>query len=236
MIRLPVALRLQDENWNSPPHIDPNTPPPNDNIDDNPSENVGCYFLVYYTTVSIHFGHGETFLDAFDKDKFSHLRKTNLYYPFCSRGDWQVTSYLHNSGLSMALIDELLSLELVGHLILSKSIFLNLIIILQIKNCPLSFQNAKELRGRIELLPSGPPWNFKELPLEYPTKMPVSVYYRNPIECLRCLMLNPLVSDHIEFKPYRVYKDSQLKDRVFTEWLSGDVAWNMQVKYSLLDQ
>ena len=42
-------------------------------------------------------------------------------------------------------------------------------------------------------------------------------------------MQNPLVADHIEFKPFHVYANSAKTTRVFTEWLSGDTAWAVQV-------
>jgi hypothetical protein len=60
------------------------------------------------------FGRGTTFLDRFDLDKYSEERKANLFYPFASKQDWEVASWLSRSGLSMASIDKFLSLELVS--------------------------------------------------------------------------------------------------------------------------
>jgi hypothetical protein len=59
-------------------------------------------------------GSGPTFMDKFDLDHHSAERQDNLYYPFASRQDWQMASFLLRSGLSMAKIDDFLSLELVG--------------------------------------------------------------------------------------------------------------------------
>ena len=83
------------------------------------------------------------------------------------------------------------------------------------------------------MLPSGPPWKWRSLPLQHPTKYPVRVFFRDPVDCLRCLMANPLHADHIDFKPFRAYKDREMQTRVFTEWLSGDVAWTLQVSLDL---
>jgi hypothetical protein len=53
-------------------------------------------------------------MDLFDADQFADQRKTNLYYPFASHEDWEFASFLLRSSLSMAEIDELLSLDLVS--------------------------------------------------------------------------------------------------------------------------
>jgi len=50
------------------------------------------------------------FLNHFNQDQFSQERCLNLYYPFTSCVDWEMTC----SGLSMAAINSLLSLELVS--------------------------------------------------------------------------------------------------------------------------
>lgn len=55
-----------------------------------------------------------SFLERFDRDQFSQERRSNLYYPFASREDWEMGLWLTRSGLSMAAIDSLLSLELVS--------------------------------------------------------------------------------------------------------------------------
>ena len=60
---------------------------------------------------------GSTFLDRFDTDEFSSYRSSNIYYPFASRGDWQLGSWLLRSGLSMGAIDTFLNLDLVCPLI-----------------------------------------------------------------------------------------------------------------------
>lgn len=57
---------------------------------------------------------GATYLDNFNDDRFSEERKENLYYPFSSRPEWEMASFLLNSSLSMQEIDHYLQLELVG--------------------------------------------------------------------------------------------------------------------------
>ena len=59
-------------------------------------------------------GERQTFLGAFDGDTFSNERQYNPYYLFASRPDWEFGLWLTCSGLSLAAMDSLLSLELVG--------------------------------------------------------------------------------------------------------------------------
>lgn len=63
-----------------------------------------------------------------------------------------------------------------------------------------------------------------------PTKVPISLFYRDPIECLQVILHNPLIQDVIEYSPFRIFETAQKLVRVYTEWLSGDAAWNIQVR------
>ncbi|KAJ7453564.1 hypothetical protein B0H11DRAFT_1740912, partial [Mycena galericulata] len=89
-----------------------------------------------------------------------------------------------------------------------------------------SFSSAKELRARAELLPSGPPWKAKTITYEgYPTKSPLILYYRDPLECIRFLLNNPLLKNHLDLIPKKTFRDGK---RVIGEWITGDGAWEMQ--------
>jgi hypothetical protein len=54
-------------------------------------------------------------MDRCDKDRFTEMRKGHLYYPFASRDEWELASFLLRSSLSMAAVDRLLKLKLVGY-------------------------------------------------------------------------------------------------------------------------
>ncbi|KAI5981814.1 hypothetical protein EDD15DRAFT_2379006 [Pisolithus albus] len=115
---------------------------------------------------------GTTFMDRFFDDQYATLRQQNLYYPFASAGDWQLASWLLRSQLSMAAIDDFLSLQLV-------------------KQLPISFRSAKELRLRAEMLPSSPRWKSHTLLPQVPTKRKPIIYYRDLLECLQSLIYIP---------------------------------------------
>lgn len=68
----------------------------------------------YYPGAGICYGRGRSFLDNFSADAFSEIRKEYLYYPFASRRDWEVGSWLMRSGLSMAAVSEFLAMDFVS--------------------------------------------------------------------------------------------------------------------------
>ena len=54
--------------------------------------------------------------------------------------------------------------------------------------------------------------------------------YRDPLECIQCILHNPLMKDHIRFKPLQIFKSESRAMRIYTEWLSGNAAWSMQCR------
>ena len=59
------------------------------------------------------YGHGDGFMGWFYGDTHAAEQVSNLYYPFQSKGEWELALFLSQSGLSMKCIDEFLSLSLV---------------------------------------------------------------------------------------------------------------------------
>jgi len=97
----------------SPP---PGTPPPPD-IDTTFSSN-------YFPGAGHVYGSGPGFLGRFQGDINAGARSTNMYYPFLSKGEWEVAAFLSCSGLSMKLINKFLSLSLVHFGAMSNAILL----------------------------------------------------------------------------------------------------------------
>ena len=59
------------------------------------------------------------------------------------------------------------------------------------------------------------------------------LFYRDALDCVEYLLGNPLFSDHIDFCPVRLYRDAERTIRVYTEWMTGNAAWEMQVRWFL---
>ena len=74
----------------------------------------------------------------------------------------------------------------------------------EVKHRHLSFFSAREMRARIENLPSPPRWKAVEVNIEGGvTKDPLTLYYRDGLECFKFLFGNPLFVDHMEYIPRR---------------------------------
>ena len=76
------------------------------------------YHVEVYPGAAQTYGKGPTFMDEFDGDKYAVMRKENLYYPWASRPEWELAAFLLRSSLSMAVINQFLSLDLVSLLTL----------------------------------------------------------------------------------------------------------------------
>jgi hypothetical protein len=82
---------------------------------ENPEDKQNPFDIKNHPTSGRIYGRGETFMDRCDKDRFTEMRKGHLYYPFASRDEWELASFLLRSSLSMAAVDRLLKLKLVGY-------------------------------------------------------------------------------------------------------------------------
>ena len=77
---------------------------------------AGCSYCDEFADAAKTWGCGETFMDIFDLDGHAEQCRENVYYPFASKEDWEMAAYLLHLGLSMALIDNFLSLQLMSTL------------------------------------------------------------------------------------------------------------------------
>lgn len=87
------------------------------------------------------------------------------------------------------------------------------------------------------MLPKGPEWKSHQVdpPEGHPVKRPMYLFYRNPVECLQWIIMNPLMQDALIWDPLQIFKDAAHTMRVYTEWLTGDVAWKLKVYFSSLN-
>jgi hypothetical protein len=81
----------------------------------NPEDKQNPFNIKKHPTSGSVYGRGETFMDQCNKDRFTEMRKGHLYYPFASRDEWELASFLLRSNLSMAAVDRFLKLQLVSY-------------------------------------------------------------------------------------------------------------------------
>ena len=103
----------------------------------------------------------------------------------------------------------------------------------KIQGLGLSFKTALRLRGLTEILPKTPPWKCHVIDTSlHQTKSPARLFYHNTVECLEMLLSTPLFGNSIDFFPYQVFTNAQRFVWVYTKWMSGDHAWQLQVSSS----
>ncbi|KAG0695193.1 hypothetical protein DFH29DRAFT_880198 [Suillus ampliporus] len=168
-------------------------------------------FIEHFKGATKIYQHGQTFQDRFNIDAYATHCKENIYYPFASLQDWELGSFLLCSSLSMAAIDQFLGLEL-------------------IKALSLSFHTAKDLRGRTELLPAVPKWQYHIISMTHPTKQPLHLYWHDPLDCIEALFNHPHFANELDLTPTRVYDTVDCTMRKYSEWMTGDAAWSMQLQ------
>ena len=82
---------------------------------------------------------------------------------------------------------------------------------------------------RAALLPATVPWKQVEIKVRGAvTKEPLTLYYRDALECFKYLWGNPLFSGYMDFKPRREYTSEEKMERLYNEMMTGDQAWNLQ--------
>jgi hypothetical protein len=100
----------------------------------------------------------------------------------------------------------------------------------KVQQRPLSFKSAKELRNRIELLPSGPQWLMQNIQVPGgTTSTDLTLYYRDGLEVFKFLFGNPVFESFMVYEPYKVYTNQGKEKRLYTDMMSGDWAWECQV-------
>lgn len=101
---------------------------------------------------------------------------------------------------------------------------------IQIQQLSLSFTTAKTLRGRMDQLPKGPEWKMQDILMDgYRTVKPVTLFYRDPLECIQALLQNPIFEGKWAFTPQRIYDNLDRQNRLYSEWVTSDGAWAAQV-------
>ncbi|KAG1859222.1 hypothetical protein F4604DRAFT_1684696 [Suillus subluteus] len=92
-----------------------------------------------------------------------------------------------------------------------------------------SARDAKELQGRAELLPSGLRWKSQVIHTSHPTKSPAILYWWDPLKCIASIFNHPLFHNRLDYTSRKVYSTVQRLSWIYTEWVTGDHAWEMQL-------
>ncbi|KAI0085458.1 hypothetical protein BDY19DRAFT_896743 [Irpex rosettiformis] len=102
----------------------------------------------------------------------------------------------------------------------------------------LSFKNQAQLLEAIDQLPSGPEWKCQSVTVAgdqrdvdgEALREELELWFRNPIECIRELIGNPLFVEKMVFTPEKVFEDSKGEEEVRNEMNTGKWWWEIQMK------
>ena len=100
-----------------------------------------------------------------------------------------------------------------------------------------SYRNKKEFINRVDSLPSVVEWELEEFTLVgdlndedgKPRTETLELWYRNPVDCIRELIGNPLFKNLMRYAPEQVFKDSHATSEVRSEMWTGEWWWEIQV-------
>ena len=106
------------------------------------------------------------------------------------------------------------------------------VLLSQIEDISLLFCTTKELYGHAEMLPFSPKWKYCIVSTEQPTALPETLYFCNILNCIELLFNHPYFQDKIDLTPQHIYRTAEdVVECVYSEWVTGYAAWNMQVCY-----
>ena len=145
------------------------------------------------------------------------------------------------SGLSKKAIDDYLKLKIVSISTLNgdrRTRFKHTDVSQTCERTRLSFTSAYLFYKKIDALPGG----FAKWQVELfdaigdqldeagqPMKETVELWRRDPVECIRELIGNPLFSKDMRYAPERVYVDSEGRIRIYDEMWTANWWWDLQV-------
>ena len=108
-----------------------------------------------------------------------------------------------------------------------------------------SFHNSRAFLKKIDALPTqGAGWTCNvitskgnQVSNEDGEPLPdekLELWRRDPVECVKELLGNPALKNHMKYAPEHVYEDVEGETRVFDEMWTVDWWWNTQVKKKIV--
>ncbi|KAF8511993.1 hypothetical protein JB92DRAFT_3174281 [Gautieria morchelliformis] len=140
------------------------------------------------------------------------------YGPFVDQADWDLATWLMDSGASQTEIDKFLKLD-----------------VTHTRTRP-SYAGKRELLWKIDALPSGPEWTCHTFvvhgdQLDYNGEKcteELDIWCRDPVACVNKLLANPLFREHMKFAPEKLFTDDSKEDQIINEVWTAQWWWDLQ--------
>ncbi|KAF7359613.1 hypothetical protein MVEN_00685100 [Mycena venus] len=160
------------------------------------------------------FGEGTTTFQTIRDDQV--LNGSEILGPFQSNEEWELAKWL---------------IKNVGHN--QMETFLKLPIIQGIET---AYTTKAQLLEAIDDLPGGVGWKLEKVVLKGDLQddngnamtETLELWYRDPVDCIRQLMGNPVFRDVMRYAPERVYEDEDRKSEVINEMWTAAWWWKLQ--------
>ncbi|KAJ7160367.1 hypothetical protein C8R46DRAFT_1286061 [Mycena filopes] len=166
------------------------------------------------------YGKGKTTFEVIRDEEV--LKGADVLGPFKDEAEWELAKWL---------------IKHVGHTATDEFLKLRMIT----ERARPSYTGKNSFFDKIDELPGGVEWQCKEMDIKGdlpdldkdPTGATmrgetVELWWRDPVECIRELIGNPMFRDAMRFAPEELYADAQGNNRVFEEMWTGDWWKEMQ--------
>ena len=64
----------------------------------------------------------------------------------------------------------------------------------------------------------------------YPSKQPLYFYWRDALDVIKYIFGNPVFALYMQYDPQKLWTDTSRTERVYSEYMTGDFAWQSQVQ------
>ncbi|KAG2051023.1 hypothetical protein BDR06DRAFT_998344 [Suillus hirtellus] len=99
-----------------------------------------------------------------------------------------------------------------------------------------SFHNNRSFLQKVDALPHGPAWNCKKVSIKgnrtdengQLLHEDLELWTRDPVECIKELIGNPLFKEYMVYAPSRAYKDEAGSERIIDDMWTADWWWDKQ--------
>ena len=71
------------------------------------------------------------------------------------------------------------------------------------------------------------------MPPQYKPKKTLTLFYRDGLEVVKYLLGSPLFNNLMSFVPVQIYEDATRSDRVYSDYMTANDAWDYQVSSRL---
>lgn len=108
----------------------------------------------------------------------------------------------------------------------------------QIQDVNTAYTTKDQLLQAIDDLPGGVGWKLEKVTLKgdledddgNPIVETLELWYRDPVDCIRELMGNPVFKDVMQYAPQKLFEDIGGKSEIINEMWTADWWWKLQVR------